>query len=414
LDVKHSPLKDLCQYYRGIAFMGPHFYTVLVMNKIKMETLLKTQQELSELIGCPGREDQVRSYIRSRISAYVDSVEVDSAGNLTAIKRGTKKEAPVVLLDAHMDEVGFMVNHIEADGLVRVSPLGGIDPGILPGTAVQFVADPTRHTHPDSSENPDSSDTQKAPDTHDSSPVRGTFGSIPPHAKSSLGTNEGNLKIENLTIDIGAASDSEARDFGIDIGSTGTFFTPFQHLGGTSIMGKAFDNRSGCTILLHTAAEVASKPIENTVIFLFSASEEHKQLGADSIDVPIKPSAALVLENTTATDTTGTPERFKIAELGKGPAVTIADTKYIVPQKFIHELTRCAEAHSIPWQYKKPVYGGTNAAAISTGGFGIPTGIVSVPCRYIHSPASVLRVEDLKYTAELVYYFVLDFSGFPA
>lgn len=392
-----SILPRHCFY--GVAFMGPHFYTVLVMNKMKMETLLKTQQELSELIGCPGREDQVRSYIRSRISPYVDSVGVDSAGNLTALKRGTKKEAPVVLLDAHMDEVGFIVNHIEADGLVRVSPLGGIDPGILPGTAVQFLADPTKHTHSD---------------THGRPPVRGTFGSIPPHAKSSLGTNEGNLKIENLTIDIGAASESEAREFGIDIGSTGTFFTPFQHLGGTSIMGKAFDNRSGCTILLHTAAEIASHPIENTVIFLFSSSEEHKQLGAGSIDIPIKPSAALVLENTTATDTTGTPERFKIAELGKGPAVTIADTKYIVPQNFIHELTRCAEAHSIPWQYKKPVYGGTNAAAISTGGSGIPTGIVSVPCRYIHSPASVLRVEDLKYTAELVYYFLLDFSGFPA
>lgn len=348
--------------------------------------MIHTQRELSELVGCAGREHRVREYIRSRISPWVDTLAEDRAGNLIAVKRG-RDTAFTVLLDAHMDEVGFMVNHIEPEGSVRVSPLGGIDAGLLPGTAVQFLPEDDYRSQ-------------------EYQPIIGTFSSIPPHAKSSLGTNSGALKIENLTIDIGAASEEEARSLGLGIGTTGTFLTPFRELGPNSIMGKAFDNRSGCTILLHTAEMIAAEPIENTVIFLFSVSEEHQQLGAGSFSVPEKPDAALVLENTTATDTAGTPAHFKIAELGKGPALTLADKNYIVPERMLAALKECAERNSIPWQYKKPVYGGTNAATISTGGAGVPTAVVSVPCRYIHSPAGILRKKDLEQTADLVYSFV--------
>lgn len=351
--------------------------------------MFHTQRELSELIGCAGREHRVREYIRARITPWVDTVEEDRAGNLIAVKQGRagRDAASTVLLDAHMDEVGFMVNHIEPDGSLRVSPLGGIDAGLLPGTAVQFSPE----------EDSRSIEYQ---------PIIGTFASIPPHAKNSLGSNSGAIKIENLTIDIGAASEEEVRALGLGIGSTGTFLTPFQELGAHSIMGKAFDNRSGCTILLHTAEKIAAEPIENTVIFLFSVSEEHQQLGAGSCKLPYPPDAALVLENTTATDTAGTPAHFKIAELGNGPALTLADKNYIVPEKMLAALKECAENNSIPWQYKKPVYGGTNAAAISTGGGGIPTAVVSVPCRYLHSPAGILRKKDLEQTAALVYSFV--------
>ncbi len=385
------------------------------MNTYDTESILQTQKELSELVGCSGREKQVRSYIRAHITQYVDSVEIDDAGNLIAIKYGTNKNAPTVLLDAHMDEVGFIVNHIEPDGFVRVSPLGGIDPSLLPGTAVQFVINGDNNVAPET-------ETQnKARITaHDdglcSKRVVGTFGSIPPHVKGSLGTNGNTLKIENMTIDVGAASDAEVRELGIEIGSTGTFFTPFQQLSSTSIMGKAFDNRSGCNVLLQTAARIAATPIQNTVIFLFSTAEEHKQLGAGSvvfsyIDFTQKINAAIVIENTTATDTAGTPAHFRVAELGKGPAITLADTKYIVPERIVKQLTECAGRNSISYQYKKPVYGGTNASVLSTGGSGIPTGIVSVPCRYIHSPAGILRTEDLQATVMLVFHFLLDFSG---
>ena len=353
-----------------------------------MKELIHTQRELSELIGCPGREQSVRSYIHSRIAPYVDTLQEDAAGNLIAVKYGRSNNSDVILLDAHMDEVGFMVNHIEEAGLLRVSALGGIDPSLLPGTMVQFRVD---------SEN------------RNTVQVIGVFGSIPPHVKNSLGSNGGPLRTESLSIDVGASSEAELRELGIDIGSTGTFFTPFQQLGKDSLMGKAFDNRSGCNLLLQTAYRISNDPIETTVVFLFSTAEEHQQLGAGSIQLPLKPAAALVLENTTATDTAGTPEHFKVAELGKGPALTIADTKYVVPERIVNSLKACAKRHAVPWQYKKPVYGGTNAATISTGGAGVPTGIVSVPCRYIHSPAGVLRITDLEQTADLLYYFLHDF-----
>src|SRR6056297_1392548 len=353
-----------------------------------MKDLIHMQQELSELIGCPGREEAVRRYIRNSIASYVDMLQEDAAGNLIAVKYGRSKNSDVILLDAHMDEVGFMVNHIEGYGLLRVSALGGIDPSLLPGTMVQFRVD---------SEN------------RNTGRVIGVFGSIPPHVKNSLGSNGGPLRTESLFIDVGASSEAELREIGIDIGSTGTFFTPFQQLGKDSLMGKAFDNRSGCNLLLQTAYRISNDPIDATVLFLFSTAEEHKQLGAGSIQLPLTPAAALVLENTTATDTAGTPAHFKVAELGKGPALTLADTKYVVPERIVNSLKACAEHHAIPWQYKKPVYGGTNAAVISTWRGGIPTGIVSVPCRYIHSPAGVLRITDLEQTADLLYYFLHDF-----
>src|SRR6056297_1160037 len=358
------------------------------MKAVNKQDLIRTQQELSELIGCSGREQSVRSYIHNSIAPYVDTLQEDAAGNLIAVKYGRNEKNDVILLDAHMDEVGFMVNHLEGDGLFRVSALGGIDPSLLPGAMVQFHA---------------------TSGNRNTDRVTGVFGSIPPHVKNSLGTNGGPLKTEALTIDVGAASEFELRELGIDIGSTGTFFTPFQQLGEDSLMGKAFDNRSGCNLLLQTAYRITEEPIDTTVVFLFSTAEEHKQLGAGSIQLPLKPAAALVLENTTATDTAGTPAHFKVAELGKGPALTLADTKYVVPERIVNSLKACAEHHAIPWQYKKPVYGGTNAAVISTWRGGIPTGIVSVPCRYIHSPAGVLRITDLEQTADLLYYFLHDF-----
>ena len=359
------------------------------MKAVNKQDLIRTQQELSELIGCSGREQSVRSYIHNSIAPYVDTLQEDAAGNLIAVKYGRNEKNDVILLDAHMDEVGFMVNHLEGDGLFRVSALGGIDPSLLPGAMVQFHA---------------------TSGNRNTDRVTGVFGSIPPHVKNSLGTNGGPLKTEALTIDVGAASEFELRELGIDIGSTGTFFTPFQQLGEDSLMGKAFDNRSGCNLLLQTAYRITEEPIDTTVVFLFSTAEEHKQLGAGSIQLPLKPAAALVLENTTATDTAGTPAHFRVAELGKGPALTLADTKYVVPERIVNSLKACAERHAIPWQYKKPVYGGTNAATISTGRAGIPTGIVSVPCRYIHSPAGVLRISDLEHTANLLYYYLHDFA----
>lgn len=359
------------------------------LNALNKQDLIRTQQELSELIGCPGREKSVRRYIHHSIAPYVDTLQEDTAGNLIAVKYGLSKDSNTILLDAHMDEVGFMVNHLEGDGLFRVSALGGIDSSLLPGAMVQFHA---------------------TSESRSADRVTGVFGSIPPHVKNSLGGNGGTLKTEALTIDVGAASEAELREIGIDIGSTGTFFTPFQQLGKDSLMGKAFDNRSGCNLLLHTAYRVSNNPVDATVVFLFSTAEEHKQLGTGSIQLPLKPAAALVLENTTATDTAGTPSHFKVAELGKGPALTLADTTYVVPERIVNSLEACANRHAVPWQYKKPVYGGTNAATISTGGAGIPTGIVSVPCRYIHSPAGVLRITDLEHTADLLYYFLHDFA----
>ncbi|MFP4267138.1 MAG: M42 family metallopeptidase [Spirochaetaceae bacterium] len=346
------------------------------------EEIIRSQRELSELIGCPGREKPVREYLKTRLRDAADELGEDGAGNLFAVVRGSdESSARKVLLTAHMDEVGFMVSHIEESGFLRVASLGAIDTLLLSGTPVQFVGTAGKKLY-------------------------GVFTSIPPHVRKN-GEKSAVPALEELSVDIGLSTREEVELHGLSVGSVGTFLSPFRELEGGALMGKAFDDRSGCNIALQTALRWSEgspedKP-QNTLICLFTSAEEHNHLGARSAALSHEADVVIALENTTTTDIPGVAPHQVVTCLGKGPALTVADKSYIVPEHLLEFIQQTARTHGIPWQYKKPVYGSTDAGSLYVLGGGTPAALVSVPCRYIHAPSGITLASDLRDSAELVY-----------
>jgi endoglucanase len=210
--------------------------------------------------------------------------------------------------------------------------------------------------------------------------------------------------MDELTVDVGAASAAEVSAMGLGVGSVGTFDVQFRRIGEHALLGKAFDDRSGCTMLLHLARLFAEQAPRNQLLFNFSCGEEVP--GHRGARIAARNEAAdlvIVLENTTATDTPGVPEHKVITRAGAGPALTLADKSHIAPEALVTRLTALADAEGIPWQYKMPVYGSTNAGELSWTAGGVPTGVISVPCRYIHAPAGLIRIDDLLHSLSLVH-----------
>ncbi len=361
--------------------------------EIDRESVIRDQETLSGFVGCPGHEDEVAAWLLEQIRPHVDRAWVDPLGNVLAVREGRVAGGPRILLDAHMDEVGFIVSHVEPQGFLRVDTLGGIDPRVLPGALLQFQADGGGR-------------------------VTGLVGSVPPHV-STPQEREKVPEVRDLFVDIGAGSEAAVADRGLHVGSVGTFRSPFLRLDGDMLAGKAFDDRTACNVLLQAArllaapAAVPSAELRASsatherpaaaVCFSFSVQEEFSLLGAQVGAASLKPTLALAVENTLAVDTPGIPPQKVVSRLGGGPAVTVADRTVVVPRSMLDRIRRAAAEAGVPWQYKKPVYGGTNAGRIALAG--LPCGVVSVPCRYIHGPVALLRVEDILHTIRLVTQF---------
>ena len=336
-------------------------------------SLLTTQKELSFLIGVSGHEQTVAQYVSDRLADCMDKVWTDRIGNVLAVREGSKGGRRI-LVDAHMDEVGFVVRHVEPTGFARISLLGSIDAALLPGCLVQFAVDGDE-------------------------PAFGVIGFAPPHLRRAAGAAPATRpRIEDLHVDIGEESAAGR----VRVGTTGTFYTPFVQLDGQLVAGKAFDNRSGCNVLLHALAGLKDQKVENTLLASFTVQEEVGCRGAAVAAAALEPEAALVLENTVANDVPGTPADQVITRLGAGPAVTISDGTAIVPPAVREWITSTADENKIPWQYKMPGVGGTNAGRIATSGPGVAAGVISVPSRYIHGPAAMVHLGDVHNCVRLV------------
>jgi putative aminopeptidase FrvX len=335
--------------------------------------------DLCDRFGVAGFEDDVRERLEELVRPHVDEVRVDALGNLIAERRGTG--GPRLMLDAHMDEIGFMVRYVEEGGWLRVVPVGGWDERIVPAHALTVLADGGRK-------------------------VRGIFGTVPPHLLEQA-DREKPLKLEEAFVDVGAQSVAEVEEMGIRVGSPAVIAYPFGRLnGGDGVVGKALDDRAGCAVLVQTLEALAGEPLGVTLFANFAVSEELGLRGARTAAAQIEPDVALALEGTVAADVPGVPPARQPTRLGAGPAVTVMDQTIVVSPAVVDALTALAEAEDIPYQYKLPAVGGTDAGAIHLSGKGVLAGVVSVPCRYIHSPFSVLRLEDFEHTVRLTTAFV--------
>ena len=334
---------------------------------------LELLRSLSEAFGVAGFEDEVRALIQREIEPYVDEMRVDAMGNLIAFRRG--KGDRVLMLDAHMDEIGFMVSYIEENGFLRLAPLGGWDARIVPSHAMTIK-------------------------TQSGGFVKGAVGTPPPHILKPE-EREKPFPLEELFVDIGASSREEVEKLGIRIGSPAVIAYPFERLNEGVVMGKALDDRVGCAVLIETLKALKDEDLDVTLAANFAACEEVGLRGARTAAFQIEPDIALALEGTVAADVPGVPAIRQPTALGKGPALTVADRSLISNPKLIDVLLEIAEEGGIPCQLKVPPFGSTDAGAIQQTGKGAIAGVVSVPCRYIHSPFSLMRLEDFQNTVRL-------------
>ena len=331
-------------------------------------------RELCSQFGVSGFEGEVREWISHHIRGLVDSTETDVLGNLMA--RINPGRDFVMMLDAHMDEIGIMVSYVEEKGFLRFAPIGGWDPRVLPAQQVEIRA-------------------------RNGKKHRGVMGASPPHIQTSEEQKQA-LKVEDLFIDIGAKSREEVTAWSIGAGSPGTLDHPFQPLGMNRGMGKALDDRAGCAVLIRCLEYFSKHRPDFTLVANFAMGEEVGLRGAKTATTQIKPDVALAIEGTVGADTPGIPAHRCPARLGQGPAISVADKSIIVNPSLVAFIEQIAEKSKIPWQHKLPLFGSTDAGEIHVTGKGVLTGIVSVPCRYIHSPSSVIDLRDFEDTVSLV------------
>ncbi len=329
---------------------------------------------LSEAFGPSGFEDEVRGQIRQMVEPLVDEVAVDTLGNLIATKRGSGDRT--LMLDAHMDEIGFMVTWVEDGGFLRFTTIGGWDARIVPAHAVTIRTDHGTY-------------------------VRGMIGTAPPHILRPEDRDKP-FKIEDLFIDVGARSAEEVTAMGIRIGSPAVISYGFQRLGEDVVMGKAFDDRAGCAVVVRALEALRDETTAVTVVAAFTVQEEVGLRGAQTAAYHIDPDIAIALEGTIAADMPGVPAARQPTRQGQGPSIRIMDSGMIGMPRVIRALAETAEQESIRFQYQVPAPGGTDAGAIHRSRAGVLAGAVSLPCRYIHSPYATLRLSDLEEAVRLI------------
>jgi endoglucanase len=327
-------------------------------------------EKLSNACGVTGRESDVRELMIRLMTPYADEIIVDKLENVIAIKKG-KSVAPKIMLAAHMDEVGLMVKTITKEGFLQFTKMGGIDDRILPAQKVMVFS--RKGTFP------------------------GIIGSKPPHIQKE----EERKKIttfDELFIDIGAESKEDVLALGVAVGDPIGFDIKYVHLGRDVVMGKAFDNRAGCATMVE--ALKLMERLDCTVCAVGTVQEEVGLRGAATAAFGVDPDLAIALDVTIAGDVPGVREFDTAVRMGKGPSLTISDSGLITHPKVLRWLLETAE-EKIPFQIETGLLGSTDAARISMTRQGIPSGNISIPTRYIHSPVGMLSLADVENCAKL-------------
>lgn len=329
-----------------------------------MNELLK---QLTEAVGVSGAEHEVRILLKEMIEPHVDEWRVDSMGNLIALKKGTGTSSLKVLVDAHMDEVGLIVTGYDSNGTLKFDAIGGFDDRTLLGKVVQVG----------------------------SKKLTGVIGAAPVHLLNATQRNTV-MKRDSMRIDIGA-NDKTAASNKVKIGERAAFITEYEELGPTAI-GKAFDDRAGCAVLVEL---LRKRPFAFDLYASFTVQEEVGLRGAAVVGYDIEPDVALVLECTPAYDFPNQNDVSANVALGKGPSLYVMDRGTIQDPRLVAHITKTANANGIPYQIRQPGGGGTNTSAIQKVHGGIPAATVAIPGRYPHTPNMMVSLEDYKNVVKL-------------
>jgi putative aminopeptidase FrvX len=329
---------------------------------------LKLLEKLCNVIAISGDEGEVRKIVLKEIKPYADEVKVDALGNVLATKQGRARSGKRmrVMLDAHMDEVGFMIVADEGEGIYRFETVGGIDARHLLGKQV-FVGK------------------ERTP---------GVIGGKPIHLMDA-GERMRKVPVDGLRIDLGLGGKAK-------VGDRAGFATKFRRVG-PSIMSKSIDDRIGVATVIELLKHA---PASVDICAAFTVQEEIGLRGAKVAAQYFNPDMAIAIDSTPANDLPvhdGGENMTYNTKLGLGPAIYIADGSTLHDPRLVRFLQAVAEAGAIPYQFRQPGGGGTDSRAIQKALAGIPTVSVSVPHRYTHSPISISRVDDWKNTLNLLH-----------
>ena len=317
-------------------------------------------QKLTETFSPSGYESAIREVIRLEVEALADEIHVDALGNLLVRKGEKGRNGRRIMLAAHMDEIGLIATHIDANGFVRFTGVGGIRPHTLVGGRVHFA--------------------------------NGTPGVVGAEQADFSSTRLPALS--DCFIDVGATSQ---KDCPVKVGDVAAFQRPFLDLGGR-LVAKSMDDRIGCAVLIETLRSLKSTPHE--LYFAFTTQEEVGTRGAITSAFGIDPEIGLAVDVTSTGDT---PKCKPMAvSLGKGPAIKVKDTGMLADPRIVEWMERTAEKGRIPYQREVLDGGSTDARAIQSSRAGVSAGCLSVPCRYVHTPSEMVDYADVVNSVKLM------------
>jgi endoglucanase len=321
-----------------------------------MKELIKA---LTEAYGPPGYEQAVRDIIQERITSHADQIEVDTLGNLHAVKKGTGGGLKIMLA-AHMDEIGLMVSHINDKGFARFTTMGGVLPETMVGNRALFT--------------------------------NGALGVI--NVENWLLHKELDRSHRNLYLDFGAKNQ---KDVPVRVGDVAAFQRPFVDLGEVMV-AKSMDDRIGCAILVETLKQLEQTLHE--VHFVFTVQEEVGIRGATTAAYKVHPDVSIAID---VTDSGDVPERkhFEV-KMGQGPAIKVMDRGMLAHAGLKRWMADVAAENEIPYQMEILPFGSTDAQAMQLAREGSAAGALSIPCRHVHTPSEMVSYSDVQYAIKLL------------
>lgn len=317
--------------------------------------MLKYLEALCGLDGVSGWEDAVRDFVRAKASPWAEEIYEDSIGNLFVLKKGAERRNCKLMVCAHMDEVGLLIQKITDEGYLKFEFVGGVDRRVVIGKRVRIGA----------------------------SQLPGIIGVKAVH----LSTKEERKKVpklDELYIDIGATTKAQAEKL-VRLGDFAAFDSSYTLFGDGLVKSKALDDRLGCAVML----ELLEEPLAYDTWFVFTVQEEVGLRGATCAAYSLAPDVALVIEGTTAADLPDTEGAKQVCSVRSGAVIGCMDRSTIYDPAYFRLLCEQADKLGIPWQIKQLVAGGTDAGAIHKSRGGVRTACIAAPVRYIHSPSCV-------------------------
>ncbi|CEI84589.1 peptidase M28 [Oceanobacillus oncorhynchi subsp. incaldanensis] len=327
-------------------------------------------KNLTELQGASGNEHAVRQFMKKELEKYSDEIIQDNLGGVFGVKHG---KGPTVLVAGHMDEVGFMVTQITDNGMLRFQTLGGWWSQVMLAQRVQVMTK--------------------------NGPVTGVIASVPPHLLTEAQRSKP-MEIKNMLIDIGADDKEDVANIGVRPGDTIVPVTPFEPMANEKkILAKAWDNRYGCGLAIELLKELQGETLPNQLYSGATVQEEVGLRGAQVAANMIKPDIFYALDASPANDASGDKKAF--GQLGKGALLRIFDRTMITHKGMREFVLDTAESNDIPYQYFVSP-GGTDAGRVHITGDGVPSAVVGICSRYVHTSASIIHVDDYAAAKELI------------